>query len=441
MNIYDRFFALAKEKGMNECEIAYTKSSSLAIGLYHHEIENFNVTSDASYTFRGIIGDKFGTATSTTLNKDNLETIIDNMISNAKVIEKDAKAELFKGSEKYHKISTFNKELEKISVNKKKEDLFALEKAIESKSNLIKDVMDVSYSESSTEYMIYNSLGLKLKQKLNYFLFVGGVVVQDGEEVETGYEIFLDNDYTKFDVNKLADDIVNETLKKLGGKPVDSAKMKTVLSRDCMTTLLSAYVGSANAERVQKHMSLFEGKLNEKVASNKVTISDKPLTRSIHARWFDDEGVATQNKDIIKNGVLKTFLYNIETAKKDGVTTTGNGVNSGSKIAVSPFYLELKAGKKSLDEVFAKVGNGIYITELQGAHAGLNPTSGNFSLKASGFLIEEGKLTRPVNLITVSGNLLTLFKEVEEVANDTKVYSSGIATPSVVIKSLSIGGN
>lgn len=441
MNIYDRFFALAKEKGINECEISYSSSSSLTIGLFHHEIESFNVTSDSSYVIRGIVGDKFGTATSTTLNKDNMEKIIDNLITNAKVIEKDAKAELFKGSEKYHKISTFNKELENVSVNKKKEDLFALEKAIESKSKLIKDVMDVSYSESTSEYVIYNSLGLKLKQKLNYFMFVGGVVVQDGEEVETGYEIFLDNDYSKFDIEELANELVNETLKKLGGKPVESAKMKTVLSRDCMTTLLGAYVGSANAERVQKHMSLFEGKLNEKVASKKVTISDKPLTRSIHARWFDDEGVATYNKDIVKSGVLKTYLYNIETAKKDGVETTGNGVNGGSKIGVSPFYLELKPGKKSLEEVFKDVNNGIYITELQGAHAGLNPTSGNFSLKASGFLIENGELTRPVNLITVSGNLLQLFKDIEEIANDTKVYTSGIATPSVVIKSLSIGGN
>ena len=113
--------------------------------------------------------------------------------------------------------------------------------------------------------------------------------------------------------------------------------------------------------------------------------------------------------------MLQTYLYNLETAAKDGVATTGNGVNVGSKIGVSPIYIELKPGKKPLEDVFAKVGNGIYITDLQGAHAGLNPTSGNFSLKASGFMIEDGKLTKPVNLITVSGNLLQLFKDIEEI--------------------------
>ena len=441
MNIYDRFFALAKEKGISQCEIAINKASSLAIGLFHHEIENFNVTTDVGYVFRGVVGNKFGTVTSTTLTKDNVEKIIDNLISNAKVIEKDGEAKLFEGSKKYHKVSTYNKDLETIPVSKKKEDLFELERVLEKKSPLIKDVMDVSYSESNTELTILNSLGLKLKQKLNYFTFVAGIVVKQDEEVETGYDVFLDNNYSNFDIEKFADGVVNETLKKLGGKPIDSAKIKTVLSRDCMTTLLGAYVGNASSERVQKHMSLFEGKVNEKVASNKVTISDKPLARTIHARWFDDEGVATYNKNIIKNGVLQTYLYNLETAAKDGVATTGNGVNVGSKIGVSPIYIELKPGKKPLEDVFAKVGNGIYITDLQGAHAGLNPTSGNFSLKASGFMIEDGKLTKPVNLITVSGNLLQLFKDIEEIASDIKQYPSGISTPSVVVKSLSIGGN
>ena len=441
MNIYDRFFALAKEKGIKECEISVNKAGSLSIALFHHEVENFNVTTDVTYSFRGIVGNKFGTVTSSTLTKDNVERIVDNLISNARVIEKDSEAKLFKGSEKYHKVSTYNKDLETVSAVKKKEDLFKLEAALEKSSPFIKDVMEVSYSETNTELMIFNSLGLKLKQKLNYFVFSGAVVMEKDGEVETGYDVFLDNNYENFEVEKFANEMVEETLKKLGGKPVDSAKMKTVLSRDTMTTLVGAYIGSASSERVQKHMSLFEGKLNQRVASNKVTISDKPLSKTLHARWFDDEGVATYNKDIIKNGVLKTYLYNLETASKDNVTTTGNGVNVGNKIGVSPIYLELKAGKKSLEEIFTEIQDGIYITELQGAHAGLNPTSGNFSLKASGFLIEGGKLTRPVNLITVSGNLLELFKDIEEVASDAKQYPSGMSVCSCLIKSLSIGGN
>ena len=145
MNIYDRFFALANEKGISQCEIAINKASSLAIGLFHHEIENFNVTTDVGYVARGAVGNKFGTVTSTTLTKDNVEKIIDNLISNAKVIEKDGGAKLFEGSEKYHKVSTYNKDLETIPVSKKKEDLFELERVLEKKSPLIKDVMDVSY--------------------------------------------------------------------------------------------------------------------------------------------------------------------------------------------------------------------------------------------------------------------------------------------------------
>ena len=91
-----------------------------------------------------------------------------------------------------------------------------------------------------------------------------------------------------------------------------------------MTSLLKAYIGHAEAEEVQKKSSLFIGKLGQKIASKKITIEDKPLAKNVFARWFDDEGVATYNKPIIKNGVLQTYLYNLTTAAKDGVQTTGN---------------------------------------------------------------------------------------------------------------------
>ena len=441
MNIYDKFFALAKEKGLEQVELSYSKSNSLSISLYHHEIENFSIASDSDYAFRAIVNGKLGTATSTTLSNENLESIIDNLISNSKVNEKEEEVELFRGSEKYHKISTYNKDLENVPTEKKKEDLFALELAIEKLDKRIEQVSDVAYSESSSESVIMNSFGLKLKQKRNSFYFIGGVVMkgEDGE-VKNNYDFFFSNDYSKFDVDKLAKKIVDGCAEQLGGEPIPSNKMKVVMSNDCTASLIGAYISHASAERVQKNVSLFKGKLGSKVASNKVTISDKPLAKTVFATWFDDEGVATYNKDIIKNGILQTYLYNIEKAKIDGVKTTGNGVNTGSKIGISPLFVELKPGKKTLDELFEFVGDGLYITELQGLHAGLNPTSGDFSLKAAGFLIEGGKRSKPVSLITVSGNLLQLFLDIKEVASDSKINLGGISCSSVYIKSLNIAG-
>ncbi len=80
------------------------------------------------------------------------------------------------------------------------------------------------------------------------------------------------------------------------------------------------------------------------------------------------------------------------------------------------------------------------MTEVQGLHAGLNPRSGNFSLQASGFMIRDGKLAEPVNLITVAGNLVDMFKNVKEVANNSELQLSSTNTPSILVSKLAISG-
>jgi PmbA protein len=182
------------------------------------------------------------------------------------------------------------------------------------------------------------------------------------------------------------------------------------------------------------------GKINEKVASNKVTIEEKPLARTIFARWFDDEGVATKNKFIVKNGVLQGYLYNLTTAHKDGVTSTGNGYLGGGKMDVDFGFLVMKPGKKSLDELFAEIGNGVYITEVSGLHSGMNPQSGNFSLQSTGFLIKDGKKDRGLDLITVSGNIVELFKDIQAVGSDVRVFPSEVSCSSVIVKKIIVSG-
>ena len=96
--------------------------------------------------------------------------------------------------------------------------------------------------------------------------------------------------------------------------------------------------------------------------------------------------------------------------------------------------------QKSQEDLFKEVGNGVYITDVQGLHAGLNPQSGNFSLQSTGFLIKNGKVERALDVITVSGNLIDVFKDVEEVGNDTRVFPNGMATSSLLIKKIVVSG-
>lgn len=437
---YDKFFALAKEAGIEEAELYIGESYSLSFSLFHSEVDNYSSNKSMTILARGIINGKFGTANCDSWSNAHAKYLVDEIVANAKVIENEDPAFIFEGSPKYKKVNTFNKELGNISIDEKMKKLFELEKAIKEGDPRVIEVGGVEYSESAESVTIMNSKGLKLAQKSNYFVYIGQAVAKEGSQVKSGYELFLENDFSKFDVKKLAKEVVENTVNQLGGEACESSTYKAVLSPDVVKSFLSFYIGNADAEDVQKRSSLFIGKLGQKIASKKITVEDKPLQRNVFARWFDDEGVATYNKAIIKNGVLMTYLYNLTTAAKDGVKSTGNGSRGGSKMSTSTFFLELKPGKKSQEELFQEVGDGVYITDVQGLHAGLNPQSGNFSLQSTGFLIKNGKKERALDVITVSGNLMNVFQDVLEVGSDQRVFPSGIACSSLLIKKIVVSG-
>ena len=437
---YDKFFALAKEAGIEEAELYIGESFSLSFSLFHSEVDNYSSNKSTTILARGIINGKFGTANVDSWSNAHAKYLVDEIVANAKVIENDDPAFIFEGSKSYKKINTFSKELGKISIDEKMKKLYELEAAIKVGDPRVVEVGGVEYSESAESVTIMNSKGLKLAQKSNYFVFVGQAVAKEGQQTKSGYELFLDNDFSKFDVQELAKQVVKNTVEQLGGEACESATYKAVLSPDVAKSFIGAYIGNADAEEVQKRSSLFIGKLGQKVASRKITIEDKPLKRNVFARWFDDEGVATYNKPIIKQGVLQTYLYNLTTAAKDGVQTTGNGSRGGSKMGTSTFFLELKPGKKSQEQLFNEIGDGVYITDVMGLHAGLNPQSGNFSLQSTGFLIKNGKIDRALDVITVSGNLVELFKDVLEVGSDVRVFPSGISCSSLMVKKIVVSG-
>ena len=437
---YDKFFALAKEAGIEEAELYVSTSKKLSISLFHGEVDEYSDNNGYTILARGLVNGKCGTATCDVWNNEKAQYLVKEIAANAKVIEDKDPVFIFEGSPKYKKVHVYNKELSTISIDKKLELLHQLEQKIRTGDPHIIEVGGVEYTECEETVTLINTKGLKLAGKDNYFYFVGVAVAKQGEQVKSGYEIFLNNDMSKFNVDELAKKVCKNVVDQLGGEPCESGVYKAVLSPDVVKSLVSFYVDSADAEEIQKRSSLFIGKLGQKVASSKLTVEDRPICKEVFARSFDDEGVATYNKAIIKNGVLQTYLYNLTTAAKDGVQSTGNAIRGGSKISTNPLFLYVKPGKKSQEELFQEVGNGVYITEVSGLHAGMNPQSGNFSLQSTGYLIKDGKRDRGLDIITVSGNLVDIFMNIKEIGNDEIVFPSGISCPSVLIKKIAVGG-
>lgn len=437
---FDYFFRRAKESGIEDSEVFVTSSTSLSFSLFHSEIDQFSMNDSVSVLARGMVNGKFGAASCDVWNKEKADYLIAEILRNSAVIENDDPQFIFEGSPRYRKAGLDSTGLANVSIEEKKAKLFALEAAIRDYDERISEVESVSYREVSSSTTLVNSKGLRLTQKGGYYYYYGSAVAKSGQQVKTGGELFLDNDFSKFNPAELAKQVAENALSKLGGEACESKTYTAVLSPEVVSMLLSSYIQSADAEEIQKKSSLFMGKLDDKVASSKVTVEDRPLEKTVFARSFDDEGVATFNKPIIRAGKLKTYLYNLTTAHKDGTVSTGNASRGLGKIGVEPVCLFMKPGKLTQEELFQKVGTGVYITEITGLHAGMNRQSGNFSLQSGGFLIKDGKKDRPLDMITVSGNLMKLFMDIREVGSDVRLFPSAVSCPSVIVKRLKVAG-
>lgn len=436
---YDIYFDEAKKQGIKELELAITKSYSLSFSWFRGELETYSTSNVSSLSARGTYNGRAGYVNSEKNDKNTLSYIIEKIKENASVNNSTDEIIIFKGSEKYQKKNVFSPKLALISIEEKKALIKELEKAIKSKDDRITDV-ELGYQEAVDEYTLMNSYGLNLKSKSNYCTIYAQVVaIGSDNETKTGFKVFIDNDLDKFNFDEFVDKIVDETISQLNGGPCLSKKYKAILNPNVTSSLVNFFISNAIADEVQKNTSLFKGKLNQLVASKKITIEERPLDKNPYFRYFDDEGVATYNKKIIDKGVLLTYLYNLATAKKDGVESTGNGYRGSGKVGTSTTNIVVKPGRKTEEELFKIVNEGIYITEVEGLHAGMNSHSGNFSLQAKGYLIENGKRSSPVCLITIAGNLFDIFKDVKEVgSNLTRLGET--SAPSLYIKKISVSG-
>ena len=435
----DKYFDYAKQVGFTDIEFKSKTSKKLSVGVFHHKVENYSVSENETIYIRGIYNGKM--VSGITENKATITKIIDQMAENAKFIEEEKEQEIFGGSEKYKNYKTHTDALTKIPVSEKIDLCLKAEEKAYAYNEKIKDVESVEYEEVESAMTIINTKGLKLSYKAAYGVFVVGVVAKDGDDTRTGFKVKLGQTLEDFDVDTVVKEACDDAINALHGTQCDSKKYKVLFAPNVFSSLIGVLMSNVSGESVNKGRTLLKDKLHQEVASKKFTLIENPHTKEypFFYRAFDDEGVATYKKAIIEKGVLNTFLYNIESAKEAKTTSTGNGYG-GAAIGISTSFLQVKPGKKSKDEIVAKINNGIQITNVQGLHAGMNPLSGNFSLQASGYRIEDGKITTPVNLITIAGNLFEVFKDIDEVGNDLTLSYSGILTPSVSVKKLAISG-
>jgi len=445
-SMIEKLFAEGKKQGMEDMEIYYGGGNSLTLKVFQKELDGYSLSESEGLSFRGVYNGKMGYSYTEKVDETSIELLVKGAIENAQIIDSEDVELIFEGSKEYREVNNFNESL----VNVQEADKIKFVKELESEcfkiDNRITTVETCVYGDGYGETVMSNTKGLYLNEKSNIAYTYVVVVAKESDDIKTGFAYRTGNDFSKFNPKELAEEAVKEALSQLGASSIKSGDYTIVLKNNASADMLDSFTGIFSAENVQKDLSLLKGKLNEKIGSDKFTLVDDPFMEGgLSSKSFDGEGVACKYKKVIDNGVLKTYLHNLKTAKKDGVETTGNASKSSYKspIDISPSNFYIDKGDKSFDEIISSIKKGILITELQGLHSGLNTISGDFSLAALGFEIENGKIKRPVEQITVAGNYFEMIKNIEEVGTDLKFGLPGeayIGSPSLKIKKLSISG-
>lgn len=445
MNIKDfakKLLDRAIEKGFSDAEVYLAGGTSFSVQTLNGEIDKYQNSASRGVSFRGTYKEKMGYSYSEWIDEDAIDIIITEAMQNSEIIEEQEQDKLFANfkDEKYPEVCAFSEDLQKISIEEKINTALTMEKHAKNADESIVaiDHNGVSYGEGST--LIMNTYGLNLEHKSNSASGHSYArAVKDGE-TKTGSEYWHGLDWSEFSPEKIGEEAGKEAVSKFGAKPVKSGKYKIAMKNTAFASLVSTFTSVISADSAQKGLSLLVGKLNEKIASDVFTLRDDPVyPNSSRASSFDSEGVATYNKAVIENGVFKTFLHNLKTAAKDGVKSTGNASGGyKSPIRVSPKNLYVQPGNISLCELIKQAGDGLYITDLSGLHSGANSVSGDFSLLAEGYIIENGEIGKPVEQITVAGNFFDLLKDIEAVADDLRF--SSIGSPAVLISGLNVAG-
>ena len=229
------------------------------------------------------------------------------------------------------------------------------------------------------------------------------------------------------------------TVARYNPRKVETCKVPVVFDPRVAGSLVGHVVGAINGASIARKTSFLKDKLGQQLFARNIRIIDDPLRkRGLRSQTFDAEGVRVKELAIIDGGILTSWLLDCATARELGMVTTGHahrGVSSSPSPGAYNLHLEA-AGEHSPAELISDIRQGFYVTDLIGS--GVNGVTGDYSRGASGFWIENGKITYPVSEVTIAGHLLDIFKSLMP-ANDLE-FRYGVNAPTLRIEGLTLGG-
>lgn len=430
-----------------EVEVFVQFGETLTVKVFGGEVESVVAAEPRGMGVRVIKGGRVGYAYGVDIGPAGIDRTLLQAAANARAADPDPFAGLPSASKSYPEIpGLWLPGISTATVESKIQLALEAEAAALAGPD-IESVEESEYTDSQTWVAVVSSEGVRAESEESFCLaYVMAHAARDGDR-QSGLGFTMGRDPGELDPESAGRDAARKAQVLLGAAPCSTGRYAVVFAREVTAALLAAIANGLSADAVQKGRSVFSGRIGERVAAPGVTLWDDGLAPGGPATSpFDGEGVSRRTTMLVENGILRSFLHNSYTGRKDSPpsSSTGNATRTSyrSVPSLGPSNLVLRSGDGRVEDLFEKVGEGLYVEAVAGFHSGVNAVSGEISLGATGRLIEGGCAGRPVREVTIATDFLSLLRSVVATAGDAgwvPLYGSA-HVPSIVVEDIAVSG-
>ncbi len=258
------------------------------------------------------------------------------------------------------------------------------------------------------------------------------VIGESAAGMQNGYWFTSAREFDQLDSPELVGrTAAQRTLRKLDAQRIKTCEVPVLIEAPVAASLLSTFIKAISGSALYRGTTFLVDSIGTQVFPEWVRIYEQPhLKRSIGGKVFDVEGVATNSRDIVTDGVVQGYVLDTYSARKLGMETTGNASGTSN--------LTIDSSQQNFEDLIRQMDTGLLVTDFIGF--GINLVTGDYSRGANGFWVENGEIKYPVEELTVAGNLRDMFKSIVAVGNDADPRRS-IRTGSILLERMAVGGN
>ena len=431
-NIVQDLLDEAKKQGASAAEAGLSQETGLSVSVRLGDVETIEHHCSQGLGVTVYFGQRKGSASTTDLSPASIKETVSAACSIARYTSEDE----FSGLPDKELLAT---EFPDLDLNHPwhlgTEN--AIELALECEEAARNFHADITNSEGASinthqgNYVMGNSLGFLHGYPTTRHSLSCSVLAQRGDSMQRDYWYSVARNAVNLEAPKeIGKKAAERVLRRLEGRSLSTRQCPVLYSAEIASGLLASFIGAISGGNLYRKSSFLLNALDTQVFPEFIRIYEQPhLKGALGSAAYDGEGIATKSRDIVSDGILRSYVLSTYSARKLGLQSTGNagGVRN---LSITTSDLDLKAMLKQL-------GTGLLVTELMGQ--GVNILTGDYSRGAAGFWVENGEIQYPVEEITIAGNLKDMLKNIVAVGNDID-YRGNVRTGSILVERMSIAG-